>query len=80
MKKEEELRIKLKKHGFTKSLGNFDKLMGNEKEICVMCGSKEVVYEVGSKQKATLNETDYTSLINAQYDKGDKLCVDCLFK
>ena len=47
---------------------------------CVVCGSKEVVYTVGSKQKAILNGTDYTKYINPFYNEGDELCGDCLFK
>jgi hypothetical protein len=55
-----------------------DKL--NKNTECCMCGSKEVVFEVGSKQKAILNKTDYTEIINKCYEKGDSLCEDCLFK
>jgi len=47
---------------------------------CCMCGSKDVVFVVGEKQKAILNNTDYTELINNFYKKGDCLCEDCLFK
>ncbi len=51
-----------------------------EKEKCVMCGNKQVVFEVGSGNKAILNETDYTKMVEAHYNKGDKLCEECLFK
>jgi len=51
-----------------------------KKEKCCMCGNEEVVFEVGSGQKAVLNETDYTKLIEEYYKKGEWLCRDCLFK
>jgi len=47
---------------------------------CCMCENENVVFEVGSGQKAILNETDYTKMIEAYYKKGDSLCEDCLFK
>ncbi len=34
-----------------------------------MCENENVVFEVGSGQKAILNETDYTKMIEAYYKK-----------
>lgn len=56
------------------------RLMGVPIKECVMCGNKDVVFQVGSGQKATLNKTDYTKNIESYYKKGDWLCEDCLFK
>jgi len=47
------------------------------KKKCCMCGSKDVVFKIGSGQKAILNDTDYTELIEAHYKKGEYLCEDC---
>lgn len=52
--------------------------MKNKK--CCICGSKEIVFIVGSGKKAILNDTDYTKVIEACYNKGDALCEECLFK
>jgi hypothetical protein len=54
--------------------------MTDEKKECALCGSKEVVFLTGSDQKASLNGTDCTEMINAYWGKGHWLCEDCVFK